>query len=498
MMNGEGPSVPITTLGGIQSLTDLLLELPLPTPLPGVTGHQSLLSHLRDSDEARRLLNTQESILIPSLIDALGRTTTDHIEVKDGYYGGGSHGGQMSQLVQFLLGRNPGLFKGSSHGPQSGSVSSGQWLQRQCSNIPVHPQQHVFDTPAVSPACQTQANSSGYYPLDHPPTPQGARVVQNKTVSVPPKSPSAYSPYAHAVATPGPQHPATPLHHNAISQGASDPVTSGLPENTQIFNSSLVGQHIVDVSQPSPATHPFSNGNCVNEVDLTAASARQIDRTENHIQNTAQVISNVGPNCSPIVSLVNNPNDVSMFSPSSSSSSTPQHVSSSSVIVGPSAPHVNCMKRPAVEQWQSVPNNSFENSQSNISAKENVNSMHNSLPEPTVQPIVVTPVSEPSTQNAVVNQSESKNKSLNPPKPDAIPEKKRSSVAEPTVVTVTKAVVENQVVEKNVKQPEVKDKSESAANAPTIPDRRRKSVTEPVVVLSRLSLEEKMPKKEYC
>ncbi|KAF8784326.1 nipped-B-like protein [Argiope bruennichi] len=454
MMNGEGPSVPITTLAGIQSLTDLLLELPLPTPLPSVTGHQSLLSHLRDSEEARRLLSTQESILIPPLIDALGCTVTDHIEVKDGYYGSGSHSGQLSQLVQYLLGTNPGLFKGSMHELHGGSIEHhvppGQWLQRQCSNIPVHSQPHAFTATAVSP-CQprpTQDNSPNYFPLEHPPTPQGARIVQSKTLNVvPPKSPAAYSPYANPVVSSG-QHPITPLHHNAISQGTTDSLSSGLQESPQIFNSPLVNQHIINVSQSSAAIHPFSNGNCVDDIDLSAINTKQNDRTENHILIPPQVIGGLAPNCSPLISPLNNPNDIS----SSSSSSSAQHINSSSVIVGPTVPqmHINCMKKPIFEQWQPVPNNSYNISHNSFS-KTNVYSVSNNVNVSMVeniQPLSV-PELEIFKENQPNNHLESKEKNENA----MVPEDDKLKVASEPLVVLSKLSIEEQLLaQKSVKQ----------------------------------------------
>ncbi|GFT58052.1 nipped-B-like protein [Nephila pilipes] len=459
MMNGEGPSVPITTLAGIQSLTDLLLELPLPTPLPGVTGHQSLLSHLRDSEEARRLLTTQESILIPPLIDALGCTTTDHIEVKDGYYGGGSHSGQISQLVQYLLGANPGIFKSSMHGPQSGNaechVPPGQWLQRHCANIPVHSQPHAFNATTVSP-CQprpTQDNSPNYFPLEHPPTPQAARIVQNKTLNaLPPKSPVAYSPFAHPVVSSG-QHPITPLHHNAISQGTTDSLSSGLQESPQIFNSPLVNQHIINVPQPSPAVHSFSNGSCVDEIDLSAVSVKQNDRTENHVLNSAQAIGSLVPNCSPLMSPLNTPNDVSLLSPSSSSSST-QHLNSSSVIVGPAAPqmHINCMKKPGCEQWQHVPNNSFISQPDSYSKTSvyNINDINVSIVENNIQLLNV-PGPEPLKEIQAVNHLELKEKFENTPLSVNSEDKLKNTPA--PIVVLSKLSIEDQLLaQKSVKQ----------------------------------------------
>ncbi|GFR03866.1 nipped-B-like protein [Trichonephila clavata] len=415
-----------------------------------------------DSEEARRLLTAQESILIPPLIDALGCTSTDHIEVKDGYYGVGSHSGQISQLVQYLLGANPGIFKSSMHGLQMGNtehhVSPGQWLQRHCTNIPVHTQPHAFNASIVSP-CQprpTQDNSPNYFPLEHPPTAPVARIVQNKALNaVPPKSPVAYSPFTHPAVSSG-QHPITPLHHNTISQGTTDSLSSGLQESPQLFNSPLVNQHIINVPQSSSAVHPFSNGNCVDEIDLSALRAKQNDRTENHIVNSAQVIGGLVPNCS-LISSLNNLNDVSLSSPSSSSSST-QHLNSSSVIAGPatSQMHINCMKKPGFEHWQHVPNNSFNISQPDSYSKINVYNINdvnvsiNNLVENNLQPLNV-PGPEPLKEIQVVNQLEPKERSENNSLLVNSDDKLKIS-PEPIVMLAKLSIEEQLLAQKSVKQ----------------------------------------------
>ncbi|KAL3178067.1 hypothetical protein MRX96_038602 [Rhipicephalus microplus] len=66
MMNGEGPSVPITTLAGIQSITELLLELPLPSALPGAGPARSLLPAAQ-AEEARRALASDARLLPPTV-----------------------------------------------------------------------------------------------------------------------------------------------------------------------------------------------------------------------------------------------------------------------------------------------------------------------------------------------------------------------------------------------------------------------------------------------
>lgn len=97
-MNGEIPSVPITTLAGISSLTDcehyfslppiynnwivvclVLPEMPLPTPLPQTMSNKSLLFHPRVAEEAQILLSLKDDNLVPQLIQSLIETSADHM-----------------------------------------------------------------------------------------------------------------------------------------------------------------------------------------------------------------------------------------------------------------------------------------------------------------------------------------------------------------------------------------------------------------------------------
>lgn len=84
-MNGEIPSVPITTLAGISSLTDLLPEMPLPSPLQQTLSNKSLLFHPRVAEEANILLSGRDDYLAPLLAQLLSKTSADHIELKGKY-----------------------------------------------------------------------------------------------------------------------------------------------------------------------------------------------------------------------------------------------------------------------------------------------------------------------------------------------------------------------------------------------------------------------------
>ncbi|CAB1441659.1 unnamed protein product [Pleuronectes platessa] len=107
-MNGDMPHVPITTLAGIASLTDLLNQLPLPSPLPATTA-KSLLYNGRISEEVSSLLVCRDENLVTQLAHSLTQVSTEHIELKDNL-GNDEPEGDMPILLQTLLSRNPKVF----------------------------------------------------------------------------------------------------------------------------------------------------------------------------------------------------------------------------------------------------------------------------------------------------------------------------------------------------------------------------------------------------
>ncbi|XP_022102804.1 nipped-B-like protein A isoform X2 [Acanthaster planci] len=184
-MNGEVPSVPITTLSGISSLTDLLTELPLPTPLPCTVNNKGLLYSPRVAEEAKRLLGVQDENLVPQLLHALSQTNTDNIELKD-KSSSNEIEGDIPGLLQAILARNPNVFK-HKRMEQMGGVSPRQ---------PMAPSPYYQQSPegAIqhSPYSRThnmgmQGNSS---PLFTPNSP--AAYPQGSSVKVPLGSPTRY------------------------------------------------------------------------------------------------------------------------------------------------------------------------------------------------------------------------------------------------------------------------------------------------------------------
>ncbi|CAH4032029.1 unnamed protein product [Pieris brassicae] len=107
------PSVPITTLAGVASLTDLLPVLPLPTPLPSTLNNKSQLFHPRVAEEAAILLATRDDNLVSLLLQSLMQTSVQHIDLKDETIPNAvSPAPQQStpELLKAILSVNPNVF----------------------------------------------------------------------------------------------------------------------------------------------------------------------------------------------------------------------------------------------------------------------------------------------------------------------------------------------------------------------------------------------------
>lgn len=114
MMNGEIPSVPITTLAGISSLTDLLPEMPLPTPMPQTLNNRSLLFHPRVAEEANILLSLLDNNLIPQLVNSLNQSPELNIELKIPYPPSENSLKGGPELLKAIVGKEPNIF--DNHG----------------------------------------------------------------------------------------------------------------------------------------------------------------------------------------------------------------------------------------------------------------------------------------------------------------------------------------------------------------------------------------------
>ncbi|GLH15037.1 hypothetical protein R5R35_008246 [Gryllus longicercus] len=191
-MNGEIPSVPITTLAGISSLTDLLPEMPLPSPLPQTLSNKSLLFHPRVAEEAQILLSVRDDALVPQLIQSLVQTSADHIELKDHYACSEQPVDQQQnipELLKAILQRNPSVFKG----PRANSPRQHHWNQVSSFNSNYN---------QASPASYGQASPSYPSPCGSRHTPQGSPAPPAPARLPPPdgvQCPPAKSPRLHSI-----------------------------------------------------------------------------------------------------------------------------------------------------------------------------------------------------------------------------------------------------------------------------------------------------------
>jgi len=235
-MNGVVPSVPITTLAGIASLTDLLPEMPLPTPLPQTLTNKSLLFHPRVAEEAQILLSVRDENLVPQLIMSLSQTSSDHIELKDNYANTEQsleNEQNTPELLKAILQINPHVFRGPQHN------SPRNWTQ----GVPMlHANQSPASYGRFSPSYSSSSGSRQ--------TPQGSPAHPAAARSVLP--PPVASNIAHAQ---HPRMPITPQNHTDISQMSPFAVPSPSPRGN------VMTEQTRTLTTPQ---HMQEDANCIN------------------------------------------------------------------------------------------------------------------------------------------------------------------------------------------------------------------------------------------
>ncbi|XP_053666825.1 nipped-B protein [Anopheles marshallii] len=155
MSDRDVPSVPITTLAGLTSLSDLLSELPISDSLSvSASLNRSLLFHPRVAEEANNLLATRDDALTAQLVTAIEQTNSDSIELKDQYPQPTAPANGVPidgpALLQAIHSSRPNVFK-SPYNPQihqmfSSAVALGVGNQ----------QQLVAQQQKITPTSQTQ------------------------------------------------------------------------------------------------------------------------------------------------------------------------------------------------------------------------------------------------------------------------------------------------------------------------------------------------------
>ncbi|XP_059830018.1 nipped-B-like protein isoform X2 [Hypanus sabinus] len=227
-MNGDMPHVPITTLAGIASLTDLLNQLPLPSPLPATTT-KSLLFGGRIAEDVNCLMGCRDESLVAQLVHSLSQVSTDHIELKDNL-GSDDPEGDIPVLLQAVLARNPNVFREKSMQNRY-AVPTGI-MQQQIIQQYKLPQNSIHGSPASSTFQQSTISHSPSSRFAPPQSSSTNRYMTQQNSPVPspyaPQSPPGYIQY--------PQHPPSYTQHQQIQQElhgsplVSGPTYSGSPQ----------------------------------------------------------------------------------------------------------------------------------------------------------------------------------------------------------------------------------------------------------------------------
>ncbi|XP_062142733.1 nipped-B protein isoform X1 [Drosophila sulfurigaster albostrigata] len=98
------PSVPVTTLAGLTSTSDLLSELPVSDSLQSAASfNKSLLFHSLVANESNNLLSVRDENLVRQLVNAIEQTNSDNIELKP-QYSIQQHGANISTYPELLQG----------------------------------------------------------------------------------------------------------------------------------------------------------------------------------------------------------------------------------------------------------------------------------------------------------------------------------------------------------------------------------------------------------
>lgn len=270
-MNGVIPSVPITTLAGIASLTDLLPEMPLPTPLPQTLTNKSLLFHPRVAQEAQILLSARDENLVPQLITSLSQTSSDHIELKDHYASTEQLVDSQQntpELLKAILQINPNVFKG----PQYNSPRN--WNTQNTALM--HPNQSPASYGQFSPSYSSPSGSR-HTPQGSPAHPAAARIV------LPP--PGSLAQPQH------PRMPIAPLNHADVSQMSPFAVPSPSPRATVITE-----QTRTSANTPQHVQEDIS---CGNSMFQNINPQHQNIYSPAHLSSPNSVVTNLGGNVTP-------------------------------------------------------------------------------------------------------------------------------------------------------------------------------------------------------
>ncbi|XP_026745649.1 nipped-B-like protein [Trichoplusia ni] len=170
------PSVPITTLAGVASLTDLLPVLPLPAPLPSTLNNKSQLFHPRVAEEAAILLATRDDNLVSLLLQSLMQTSVSHIDLKDDNMANTSNPPSpqpLPELLRAIINVNPNVFEQPpprTHWSTSTFLPHNKFNGMSPNAVPSSPSTHGTASVPNQQSLATPSQSSPHVNMGSPPS----------------------------------------------------------------------------------------------------------------------------------------------------------------------------------------------------------------------------------------------------------------------------------------------------------------------------------------
>uniref|UniRef100_A0A8C1QV05 Nipped-B protein n=1 Tax=Cyprinus carpio TaxID=7962 RepID=A0A8C1QV05_CYPCA len=253
-MNGDMPHVPITSLAGIAGLTDLLNQLPLPSPLPGTTT-KSLLYSGRVAEEVGRLMDCRDETLVSQLANGLSQVSTEHIELKDSL-GSDELEGDVPVLLQLLVSRNPSIFRNKT-APSIPQYADQAGISQQSMAPPykiTHGSMQGSPVSANYQASMSHSPSGRFVPGQ---SGSGGRFLPQQSSPVP----SPYAPQSPATSYRQYPHPPAYSQHQHLQQGSvASPMIPGGMRNVHENKDQMRAGFTSHILQSSPPYTPPCDG----------------------------------------------------------------------------------------------------------------------------------------------------------------------------------------------------------------------------------------------
>uniref|UniRef100_A0A673K899 Nipped-B protein n=1 Tax=Sinocyclocheilus rhinocerous TaxID=307959 RepID=A0A673K899_9TELE len=253
-MNGDMPHVPITSLAGIAGLTDLLNQLPLPSPLPGTTT-KSLLYSGHVAEEVGHLMGCRDETLVSQLANGLSQVSMEHIELKDSL-GSDELEGDVPVLLQLLLSRNPNIFRNKT-APSIPQYADQAGISQQSMASPykiTHGSMQGSPASANYQASMSHSPSGRFVPGQ---SGSGGRFLPQQSSPVP----SPYAPQSPATSYRQYPHPPAYSQHQHLQQGSvASPMIPGGMRNVHENKDQMRAGFTSHILQSSPPYTPPCDG----------------------------------------------------------------------------------------------------------------------------------------------------------------------------------------------------------------------------------------------